>query len=221
MQMNITEQRIRNIFLQFHLSDMDLGDSALLRFAPGELILQEGMEMEYFLLVVSGKAKVCSASANGKDLLLCYYISEGIIGDVELMTGSHIANATISAVTEFICIGLPYKKYEEKLKQNLPFVNDIGRELASKLIRSSKKSVITALHTCEERLCAFILFAEQEGIFLETLADTSKSIGASYRQTFRVMNMLCRDGVIRKENRVYRIVDRRELLSRTPDFYLE
>ena len=51
--MNITEQRIRNIFLQFHLSDMDLGDSALLRFAPGELILQEGMEMEYFLLVVS------------------------------------------------------------------------------------------------------------------------------------------------------------------------
>jgi hypothetical protein len=35
------------------------------------------------------------------------------------------------------------------------------------------------------------------------------------------MNMLCRDGVIRKENRVYRIVDRKELLSRTPDFYLE
>jgi len=219
--MNITEQRMKRLLFQFHLSDMDLGDSALLRFAPGEIILQEGMEMEYFLLVVSGKAKVCSASANGKDLLLCYYISEGIIGDVELMTGSHIANATIRAVTEFICIGLPYKKYQEKLKGNLPFVNEIGRELASKLIRSSRKSVITALHTCEERLCAFILFAEQEGFFLETLADTSKSIGASYRQTIRIINTLCRDGVIRKENRIYRIVDRRELLSRTPDFYLE
>ncbi len=219
--MNITEQRIKRLITHFHLSDMDLDDSVVLRFMPGELILQEGREMEYFLLVVSGKAKVCSASANGKDFLLCYYISEGIIGDVELMTGSHIANATICAVTEFICIGLPYRKYEEKLKQNLLFVNDIGRELASKLIRSSKKSVITALHSCEERLCAYILFTEQEGLFLDTLADTAKSIGASYRQTFRIINTLCRDGVIRKEDRVYRIVDRGELLSRTPDFYLE
>ncbi len=78
--MNITEQRIRNIFLQFHLSDMDLGDSALLRFAPGELILQEGMEMEYFLLVVSGKAKVCSASANGKDLYFAIIFQKGLLG---------------------------------------------------------------------------------------------------------------------------------------------
>jgi len=221
MKMNITEQRIKRLLFQFHLSDMDIGDSATLRFAPGEIVLQEGREMEYLLLVVSGKAKVCSASSNGKDLLLCHYISEGIIGDVELMTGSHIASATISAMTEFICIGLSYKKYEEELKGNLHFINEIGRELALKLLGSSKKSVITALHTCEERICSYILFAEQEGLFLETLADTAKSIGASYRQTFRIINSLCRDGVIRKEGRIYRIVDRRELLSRTPDFYLE
>lgn len=81
--------------------------------------------------------------------------------------------------------------------------------------------MITALHTCEERLCAYILFAEQEGLYLETLADTAKSIGASYRQTFRIINALCRDGVIKKEGRIYRIVDRGELLSRTPELYLE
>jgi CRP/FNR family putative post-exponential-phase nitrogen-starvation transcriptional regulator len=221
MQKGVLEKAHISILAGYFITEIDLSDAAVLRFLPGEMILCEGMPMEYLLLVISGKAKVCSTSANGKDLLLCYYISEGIIGDVELMTNNHIASTTLSAITEFLCIGLPYAKYADRLKGNLLFVNRVGRELAVKLLRNSKNSVITALHSCEERLCAYILLTEREGFFLENLTDVARSIGASYRHMLRMLSRLCSEGILRKERDVYRIIDREELIRRTPDYYLE
>lgn len=93
--------------------------------------------------------------------------------------------------------------------------------MAVKLLRNSKNSVITALHSCEERLCAYILLTEREGFFLENLTDVARSIGASYRHMLRMLSRLCSEGILRKERDVYRIIDREELIRRTPDYYLE
>lgn len=205
----------------YDVTGVDLRDAVSLRFQPGEAILREGMPMEYLLLVISGKAKVCSAAANGKDLILCYYISEGIVGDEELMTGAYIASATIAAVTEFHCIGLPYVKYADVLKANLGFVNRVGKELAVKLLRSSHNSTVIALHSGEERLCAYILQTSRGDVFSETLTDVARSIGTSYRHMLRMLSRLCAEGVMRKEASGYRIADRSELIRRKSDFSLE
>lgn len=205
----------------YDVTGVDLRDAVSLRFQPGEAILREGMPMEYLLFVISGKAKVCSAAANGKDLILCYYISEGIVGDEELMSGTHISSATISAITEFRCIGLPYAKYADILKTNLAFVNRVGRELAVKLLRSSRNSTVIALHSGEERLCAYILQTAQGDVFSETLTDVACSIGTSYRHMLRMLNRLCAQGVLRKQAPGYRIADRPELIRRKSDFSLE
>lgn len=216
----LEEEHIRRLASYF-ITDMDLRDSVVLRFRPGETILREGMPMKYLLFVISGKAKVCSATANGKDLLLCYYISEGIIGDIELMTDMHIASTTVNAITEFLCIGLPYTEYSDALKANLSFVNRVGRELSIKLLRNSKNSVITALHSGEERLCAYILLTAQESVFSETLTDAARSIGVSYRHMLRILSRLCSEGIMLKEIDGYRIVDRTELIRRAQDFYMK
>lgn len=206
--------------VDYYLDDIDLRDALLLRFRPGETILREGMPMGYLLFVIAGKAKVCSGTTDGKDLMLCYYISRGIIGDIELMTGTHIAATTMIAITEFLCIGLPYTKYADSLKANLLFVNLIGRELSTKLLRNSKNSVITALHSGEEKLCSYILLTEQDSIFSDTLTDVSRSIGVSYRHTLRILRKLCSEGLMLKEFDNYRIVGRTELIKRAQDFYM-
>lgn len=216
----LKEEHIRRL-ASYYITDIDLRDSVMLRFRPGETILREGMPMEYLLFAVSGKAKVCSATTNGKDLLLCYYISEGIIGDIELMTDTHIASTTMNAITEFLCIGLPYAKYADVLKANLSFVNRVGRELSIKLLRDSKNRAITALHSGEERLCAYILLTAQDSVFSETLTDVARSIGVSYRHMLRILRRLCSEGVMVKEIDGYRIVDRTELIRRAQDFYVK
>jgi CRP-like cAMP-binding protein len=219
MQKGPIKEEHSRILADFSLAGIDLRGAELLRFHPGETILREGMPMKYLLFVVSGKAKVCSAAPNGKDLLLCYYVSEGIVGDVELMTGTYVSSTMISAITEFSCIGLPYAKYADALKGNLSFVNLMGRGLALKLLRSSKNGVITALHSGEERLCAYLLVTAQDSVFSETLTDTARSIGISYRHLLRMLSRLCSEGILSKEKCGYRLVDRAELDRRAQDAY--
>ena len=109
---------------------LDHGGARLVRFSPGETLLREGMPIEELLIIVSGRAKVSAAAANGRDLLLCYYVSDGILGDVELLTGARDAVTTVRAITEFVCIGLPYAAYADTLLSQLPFVRHVARGLA-------------------------------------------------------------------------------------------
>lgn len=201
----------------YGIRNMPLDQCLCLRFEAGETILHEGMEILYLLIVVTGKAKVCSAAENGRDLILCFYISDGIIGDVELMTNTYIAATSIIAMTDFQCIALPYEAYAAELKKNLTFLNILGKELSVKLLRSSRNYVSGALHSGEERLCSYILQASHENIFAEMLTDVACSTGMSYRHMFRLLNQLCADGILQKRENGYLILDRSRLIRRAPE----
>jgi len=204
---------------QYGINHMILDTGLCLKYKAGETILHEGMPILYLFIVVKGKAKVCAIAKNGKDLVLCYYISHGLIGDIELMTNASHASSSVIAVTDFECIALPYKNYAADLKNNLTFLNRLGSELSVKLIRSSKDYVSTALCTGEERLCSYILESSNNQVFNEVLADESSSIGMSYRHMFRLLNQLCMDGILDKKDYGYLIIDRHELIRRSADSF--
>lgn len=189
----------------------DCSEIELFKYNKGELIFREGFPLKYLLFVVSGKAKVCASADNGRDLLLSYYVEEGIVGDVELMMDDYIASTTMVALTEFVCIALPYKLWSERLKTNNIFLNRIGRELAEKLLRCSNKGVETALYDGEKRLCTYIFQAASTDILDEPLTNIASSIGLSYRQMLRIFKALCEENILIKEEKTYRIIDRKAL----------
>jgi len=192
----------------------DCSEIELFKYKKGEMILREGFPMEHLLFVQSGKAKVCAGADNGRDLLLSYYVKDGVIGDVELMMGEYVANTTLIALTEFVCIALPFKTWSELLKTNIIFLNKIGRELAIKLIRCSNKGVVTILHDGEKRLCTYILHATPNDILDEHLTNVASAIGLSYRQMLRILKSLCEENILRKEEKSYRVIDRKMLQSK-------
>lgn len=215
--------RLKNEHLKrlegYDIKNMILDAGLCLRFKAGETIFNEGMPISYFLIVVKGRAKVCTIAKNGKDLVLCYYISDGIIGDIELMTNASIAATSVIAITDFECIALPYKEYAVDLKNNLAFLNRLGSELSIKLLYSSKNYVFTALYSGEERLCSYILESSHNNVFNDVLTDVSSSIGMSYRHMFRLLNQLCTDRILDKKDNGYLILDRDELIRRSADSF--
>jgi CRP/FNR family putative post-exponential-phase nitrogen-starvation transcriptional regulator len=219
MQSSTLKKEHLNKLEGYGINNMVLDACLCLRFEAGETILHEGMPILYLMIVVTGKAKICSTARNGKDLVLCYYISDGIIGDIELMTNTYVATASIIAMTDLECIALSYQKHAINLKNNLTFVNRLGSELSIKLLRSSKNHVFTALYSGEERLCSYILQASHNGIFNDMLMDVSCSIGMSYRHMFRLLNQLCIDGLLDKRDNRYIIIDRDELIRRAAGVY--
>lgn len=182
-----------------------------LSFDAGEAICREGMPIPFFCVVISGRAKVCLTTLSGKNLVLCYYVSDGVIGDIELATDSYTATATVIAITDFECITIPYGRNARLLKNNITFMNQISKGLAGKLLLSSSNFLSAALYSGEQRLCSYILQSAQNEIFHDILADVACSVGLSYRHLFRILNHLCVEGVLQKGEFGYRIVNREEL----------
>lgn len=192
---------------EYALVPEEVIDAQLFKFARGEIFVRCSEPMDYIYFTISGRAKVFLDSANGRQLLLSYFVSDGVIGDLELMTGQRNASTTLQAVTEFVCIGLPLETNAARLKQNISFVNHVGNCLANKLLQCSTNSFVNTLHPLEERLCAYIAMTADDGIFNETLTEVASLLGVSYRHLLRCLNKLCENGKLERLPKGFRIVD--------------
>ena len=166
---------------EYGLQNVPISACCCLRFAAGEDVLREGHPIGWIAIVVEGNAKVCRTAPNGKSLILCYNISHGLIGEIELMTRQVNATSSVKAVTELECVAVSYQNCLAELKTNLVFLNKLGTELAEKLTASSDNFTSTALCTGEQRLCAYVIQNSHRGLFCDTLTDVSCSGGMSYR----------------------------------------
>ncbi|WP_313524612.1 cyclic nucleotide-binding domain-containing protein [Anaerotignum sp.] len=199
---------------EFGLDCNHLKDCAICSFESGEVILNQGNEVEYLFIVLRGKIKVCMLAPNGKDLTLCYYISSGILGDVEFVQENKFASATSIAAFACDCIRIPVNLNREYLIHNITFLNQLASGLSTKLLNSSFAHITSALYSGEERLCSYILMAEHNQMFTEILSDVSKSIGISYRHLFRLLNDMCERGVLKKSASGFIVLDRQYLTEK-------
>ena len=182
-----------------------------MRYERGEWFLLEGQEIEYLYILLSGKAKVCMSEESGRNLLLCYYVSEGIMGDVELMLGRREAISSVQALTTLTCIGLPLHVYAQALLSHLPFVLRLGTGLAGKLHTSVASTTEIILRPFSARLCAYLLAGAQNALFSERLTNVSEQLGVSYRHLLRSLKSLSEDGLLEKRQDGYHILDEPEL----------
>lgn len=220
MEKQVVNEKDYDLLLKYGLHDINLKDAMHISFKQGEYIFREGEHIKYIYFVISGKAKVFLNLSNGKRLLLSYFISNGVFGDMALVTNSHTAFTTMQAVTEFACIGLPLTSYAGVLKNNVTFINYIAGELAEKLIQRGINGTITTLQPLENKLCAYIIQMENNGIFRETLTEVAELVGASYRHLLRCLDKLCNNEILRKEPYGYRILNPQALSEKAVDLYV-
>ncbi|MPN16760.1 Regulatory protein YeiL [bioreactor metagenome] len=166
------------------------------------------------MFILSGRAKVSMSISNGKQLLLDYFVTDGVIGDLELFMGKSTVASTMQAITELKCIGLPLDKYALRLKSDVVFLNWAGRELAFKMFKSDINGAETILKRLEPRLCLYIYNSSHNGIFRETMTDVAEMLGTSYRHLLRTLKKLCSENLISKQKTGYIIINEEELKKR-------
>ena len=205
---------------QYGLNGLDTRHGYRLTLEQDEYLSHAGDPMDCIYFVISGKAKVFLSLSSGKQLLLAYFTSKGIIGDIELMTNKPVNYTTVQAVTRFSCLALPLDIYGKALKANNAFVNYIAVELAEKLTQRVINGAITTLQPVESRVCAYIAQTASKGVFKETLTDVAVVVGTSYRHLLRCLGKLCEDGVLLREPQGFRVVDKRTLDAKAGDLYV-
>lgn len=188
------------------------------RYKKGEFLCHEGEWPESLLFITAGKSKIYITLENGKNLLLSFFVSEGMVGSVELLTGMNLT-ANVQALTETDCIAMPLATHTKLLVNHVPFLQCLSKELSIKVANSSRNSAMNVLHPLETRLCAYILMTHEDGWFSDTLTEVSELLGASYRHLLRTLGRLCTAGVLEKQKRGYRVLDQAALSRLAEDYY--
>ena len=215
----IKEEQMEVLY-SYGMENCNLEHLVQVTYESGEFLCMEGYDMKYLLVLLDGKAKVSITTSDGKVLLLCFYMSGGIFGDVELMMDTPETKSNVQAVTRVTCIGIPLDVNKERLKGNLYFMNYVAGSLARKLDRCSKNSAFTILHTLESRLCSYMLLASEQGIFQEKLTEVAELLGTSYRHLLRTLEQLCKQDILRKEQYGYRIVNMQLVQQKGDEYYM-
>lgn len=196
-----------NVLKKYGLDSKQLKDISIQTYPFGKTILHEGDVCDVLMIVVSGKAKVGKTAPNGKDLILCFYVEDGMIGDMELFSNQNIVSSSVTVMDELTCIVIPVEENKEYLKNNLEFVRTATFELSKKLYASSESVVESTLYTAEIRLCRYILSAQVKGTFRDIMKDVAYSVGISYRHLYRMIGKLCKEGILEKKESGYKILD--------------
>lgn len=203
-----------SILAEYGLSNISLDVCKHMLFSSGETVIQQGNMISRLCIVIKGQAKTCRDTPGGKNLILCYYLSDGLIGEIELMAGMEKAITTVIAISDLECVTIDYNVCARELKTNQLFLHKLAVILANKLVASSDNFASSALCTGEQRLCSYILQASPQNIFRAVLSDVSCSIGISYRHMFRLLGQLCAEGILEKQECGYNILKREELILR-------
>lgn len=200
---------------EYGLDWIDPTAAVLLRYDRCEWMLHAEQEISYLYIMLSGKAKVCMSDESGRNLLLCYYISEGIMGDIELLMGRREAISSVQAVSPVVCIGLPLAVYAPMLLSHLPFVLRAAKGLAIKLHDSVSSTTEIILRPFEARLCEYLLQNAQSSVFSERLIDVAEQLGVSYRHLLRSLKALCEEGLVEKRADGYHLLNESNLRKKT------
>ena len=170
--------------------------------------------------------KVFKTLPNGRNLLLAFYKPFRIIGDIEIIK-SQAATGTIQALSTCYCLAIPMEKARLELIKDNRFLKFICESLAGKLEAVSMNSSINQLYPLENRLASYInesiIYNEnEENLYIdfdENLVNIAELLGSSYRHLLRTFNILCKKGVLEKEDGKYKVINKLLLKDLAGDLY--
>lgn len=197
----IAQNKINEMFATDQSHSMDL-----VLFHKGEVICEEGEELDHFYFMVEGKAKIYNTLENGKNLLICFYQGFGVLGELEFLTDApYFSN--VRAMTDVYCLRMPLTVIRKLFDEDHTFLKHIAVTLATNLKTNTKTSSENLLYPLANRVATYIHLSTSGPVFQENLTLVAEQLGASYRHFQRISAQFCNQGILTKEESGYRITD--------------
>lgn len=131
--------------------------------------------------------------------VICFYISDGLIGEAEYYSNTNIGCTTVTAFGKLSCVAIPVAENRAYLNNNLEFSRIAAATLADKLVKQTINAVENTLYSAKTRLCRYILDVSVNNYFRDIMMDVAYSVGVSYRHLYRMMSQLCDEGIMEKD----------------------
>lgn len=218
-------ERLRSYLRAYQLEDIFneewLPQLSLFCFDQGELICSQGQPASMLYILVKGKVKIYTTSAQGKALILSFKKPLEVIGDIEYIQGNDMLN-TVEAVSQVEMIGIHHRWLNKYGKEHAPLLQFLLEIVARKFYIKSNFLSFNLMHPVEVRLASYLMsisYDESDALIkgevsTPSLVDAANLIGTSYRHLNRVIQKFCEEGLIERRKGFIQIIDREGLSER-------
>ena len=190
-------------------SDLTAGQSSILyasvdkkRFKRGENIVEQGKISGTLFMILSGKVRVLSQDARGREVIMATLEVGDCIGELSLIDGEP-HSATVRAEVQTDVLTLNRETFLRCLHENASMADAVMRGLVRRLRRADKQIESLALMDVYGRVHTVLLEmaqpdAEGQLILRQKVSrqDVAKMVGASREMVSRVMKHFEDDGTV-------------------------
>lgn len=198
------------------------GQSAV--YAPGQVMLREGDDAEFYWLLCRGSAKIFYVSPDGLEVLVKLFRAPASWGEIELLT-RHVHVENCVAVDRAIVFKLPQAAFQELMTLSPRFMRNVLEDTCARFLIAAQNERALAFLSVQERLAHLLLayvrlygVPVEEGVAIRiklSQNDLATGLGAARRSVVRALTAWQREGIIAKRGNSYVIRDVERLASHT------
>jgi CRP-like cAMP-binding protein len=185
------------------------------RFRRGELVVEPGRKSNALFILLNGRARVLTADARGREVILAVLESGDYVGEMSLIDNeSH--SATVRAEVQTDMLVLQRTDFARCLPENSTLSYAILRGLVRRLRNADRQIESLALLDVYGRVARTLLdMAETDAEGVQIIRhkvsrqDMAKVVGASREMVSRVMKDLEEKGVIETQENGFVVIKQR------------
>lgn len=178
----------------------------------GAVLLEQGAEGDFIIIMLEGQVRVTVYTANGREIVLDYAGAGSVLGEIALLDGG-TRTASVIAMEPVRYLTLSRPVFERAIAENHVIALRLMRELAQRLRRTNQTIENDRAYAAAPRLARFILrlLANSEGE--ENMIGLSQTelamfAGISREAVNRQLNLWSQAGLVTLEQGRVRVVDK-------------
>ena len=173
----------------------------------GERLSRLGEPIGTLYYLVSGRAKISMAHEDGRQSILQFIGAGDYVGDLSLL-GVEDTPKDVEALCACVAVALPMEHYRDALLSDAAFLRRLCEYMAGKLLKRSERLTQNLNYPFKNRLAALILAAANDGQYREKHTEAAEYLGVTYRHLLYTLAQLREEGILARDTKGYRIVDR-------------
>ena len=183
-----------------------IAGARLLEYGPGECIMAAGGEVRSLMVLVSGAARICSLSPEGRLAVIAEAQPPHLLGDIEYLQNRPVLH-DVRAKGTAVLISVPACALSGDM-ESLNFYRLVCRNLMRRLYNTSSAYSRALLYPARKRLAAYLLENAVEGRVYMKGRAAAGSLGITPRHLSRLLGDFRCAGILRPEGpKAYRLCD--------------
>ena len=175
------------------------------RFRRGELVVEQGSKSDALFILLNGRARVLTADARGREVILAVLQSGDYVGEMSLIDNEpHSATVRVEVQTDMLVLGRA--EFERCLPERSSLAYVILRGVVQRLRAADRQIESLALLDVYGRVARTLLemAVDESGVKIirakVSRQDMAKVVGASREMVSRVMKDLEARGMIETQD---------------------